>query len=149
MNGLPDVMFVIDSNKEAIAVEEARRLGIPVVAVVDTNCDPDKVDYVIPGNDDALRAIRLFTTKIAEAVVEGRQLATEADFAAAQAPPAEETEETSVEDIPEYAQYVDPQYAQQLMTETMPEEDLPSVAARRGPPVEPPAEPATDGASSE
>ena len=57
MNGLPDLLFVIDSNKEAIAVEEARKLGIPVVAVVDTNCDPSKVDYVIPGNDDALRAI--------------------------------------------------------------------------------------------
>src|SRR5207237_1900019 len=80
MNGLPDLLFVIDSNKEAIAVEEARKLGIPVVAVVDTNCDPDKVDYVIPGNDDALRAIRLFTTKIADAVVEGRQLASEQDF---------------------------------------------------------------------
>ena len=60
MNGLPDVLFVVDSNKEAIAVKEARRLGIPVVAVVDTNCDPDEVDHVIPGNDDALRAIRLF-----------------------------------------------------------------------------------------
>jgi small subunit ribosomal protein S2 len=58
MPGLPDILFVIDSNKEAIAVKEARRLGIPVVAIVDTNCDPDEVDYVIPGNDDALRAIR-------------------------------------------------------------------------------------------
>ena len=85
MNGLPDMLFVIDSNKEAIAVEEARKLGIPVVAVVDTNCDPDKVDYVIPGNDDALRAIRLFTTKISDAVVEGRQLASEQDFAAGEA----------------------------------------------------------------
>ena len=82
MNGLPDLLFVIDSNKEAIAVKEARKLGIPVVAVVDTNCDPDEVDYVIPGNDDALRAIRLFTTKISDAVVEGRSLATEHDFAA-------------------------------------------------------------------
>jgi small subunit ribosomal protein S2 len=72
MNGLPDVLFVVDSNKEAIAVEEARKLGIAVVAVVDTNCDPSKVDYVIPGNDDALRAIRLFTTKIADSVAEGR-----------------------------------------------------------------------------
>jgi hypothetical protein len=63
-------------------VKEARKLGIPVVAVVDTNCDPDEVDYVIPGNDDALRAIRLFTTKISEAVVEGRTLATEQEFAA-------------------------------------------------------------------
>src|SRR5690606_8386265 len=85
MNGLPDLMFVIDSSKEAIAVEEARKLGIPVVGVVDTNCDPDKVDHVIPGNDDALRAIRLFTNKIAEAVIEGRQLATEIDFAQAAA----------------------------------------------------------------
>ena len=126
MHGLPDVMFVIDSNKEAIAVEEARKLGISVVAVVDTNCDPDKVDYVIPGNDDALRAIRLFTNKIAEACIEGRQLATETDFgAAATAAEGEEAEVTSVEDIPEYAQYVDPQYAQQLMSESMPEEDLP------------------------
>jgi small subunit ribosomal protein S2 len=73
MNGLPDVLFVVDSNKEAIAVKEARKLGIPVVAVVDTNCDPDEVDHVIPGNDDALRAIRLFTTKVADAVIEGRE----------------------------------------------------------------------------
>ena len=82
MNGLPDLLFVIDSNKEAIAVKEARKLGIPVVAVVDTNCDPDEVDYVIPGNDDALRAIRLFTNKISDAVIEGRALATEQDFSA-------------------------------------------------------------------
>src|ERR1700759_5875728 len=82
MPGLPDVLFVIDSNKEAIAVKEAKRLGIPVVAIVDTNCDPDEVDYVIPGNDDALRAIRLFASKIADAVVEGRSLATEQDFSA-------------------------------------------------------------------
>src|SRR5271170_4731603 len=66
MKRLPDAIFVVDSNNEAIAVAEARKLGIPVVAVVDTNCDPTVVDYVIPGNDDALRAIRLFTTKIAD-----------------------------------------------------------------------------------
>src|SRR3954466_10707878 len=82
MPGLPDLLFVIASNKEAIAVKEARRLGIPVVAVVDTNGDPDEVDYVIPGNDDALRAIRLFASKIADAVTEGRALATEQDFTA-------------------------------------------------------------------
>ena len=69
LNRLPDVLFVIDSNKEQIAVKEARKLGIPVVAVVDTNCDPTEVDYVIPGNDDALRAIRLFASKIADSVV--------------------------------------------------------------------------------
>src|SRR4030088_3442622 len=74
MSRLPDAIFVIDSNKEQIAVREARKLGIPVVAVVDTNCDPSEVDYVIPGNDDALRAIRLFTSKISESIVEGQQL---------------------------------------------------------------------------
>jgi len=133
MNGLPDVLFVVDSNKEAIAVEEARKLGIAVVAVVDTNCDPDKVDYVIPGNDDALRAIRLFTNKIADAVVEGRQLATEQDFAAEKII----SDETPVEEIPEYAQYVDPKYAEQLMKESLAEEDLPSMSLpRKGPAAE-------------
>jgi len=83
---LPDALFVIDSNKEQIAVKEARKLGIPVVAVVDTNCDPTEVDYVIPGNDDALRAIRLFASKIADSIVEGAQAATDkkdADLAGA------------------------------------------------------------------
>jgi small subunit ribosomal protein S2 len=69
----PDIMFVIDPNAEVIAVREARRMGIPVVAIVDTNCDPGLVDWVIPGNDDALRAIRLFTSKISDAVLSGRQ----------------------------------------------------------------------------
>jgi small subunit ribosomal protein S2 len=85
LNKLPDALFVIDSNKEQIAVREARKLGIPVVAVVDTNCDPTEVDYVIPGNDDALRAIRLFASKIADSVVEGSQLLNDkqtADLAA-------------------------------------------------------------------
>jgi small subunit ribosomal protein S2 len=71
MTRLPDAIFVVDSNKEQIAVRESRKLGIPVVAVVDTNCDPSEVDYVIPGNDDALRAIRLFTSKISESIAEG------------------------------------------------------------------------------
>ena len=73
MATLPDAMFVIDPNAEVIAVREARRMGIPVVAIVDTNCDPDLVNWVIPGNDDALRAIRLFTSKISDAVLSGRQ----------------------------------------------------------------------------
>jgi len=85
MNRLPDAIFVIDSNKEQIAVREARKLGIPVVAVVDTNCDPSEVDHVIPGNDDALRAIRLFTSKIADSVVEGVQAATDKQVAEVQA----------------------------------------------------------------
>jgi small subunit ribosomal protein S2 len=94
MSRLPDAIFVIDSNKEQIAVREARKLGIPVVAVVDTNCDPSEVDYVIPGNDDALRAIRLFTSKISESIVEGSQLATDkqtAELAAAAASYSEPT----------------------------------------------------------
>jgi len=85
MNRLPDAIFVIDSNKEQIAVREARKLGIPVVAVVDTNCDPTEVDYVIPGNDDALRAIRLFTSKISESIAEGAQLMTDKQVADMQA----------------------------------------------------------------
>jgi small subunit ribosomal protein S2 len=144
MNGLPDLLFVVDSNKEAIAVEEARKLGIPVVAVVDTNCDPDKVDYVIPGNDDALRAIRLFTNKIADAVIEGRQLATEHDFVPEKI--AEVADEAPVEEMPEYSEYVDPKYAAQLMSETMPDEDLPSNSLpRKGPVSEAVADEASSG----
>jgi small subunit ribosomal protein S2 len=71
MGGLPDLMFVIDTNKEAIAVQEARKLGIPVVAVVDSNCDPDEVDFPIPGNDDAARAVQLYCGLIADAVLDG------------------------------------------------------------------------------
>ena len=74
MARLPDALFVVDTRKEKIAVDEARKLKIPVIGVVDTNCDPDEVDYVIPGNDDALRAIRLFASRIADAVMEGRNL---------------------------------------------------------------------------
>jgi len=110
MNRLPDAVFVIDSNKEQIAVREARKLGIPVVAVVDTNCDPSEVDYIIPGNDDALRAIRLFASKIADSVVEGNQAATDkqqADIrdaaavseAAGQASGDESGEDISMEDV--------------------------------------------------
>src|SRR5436853_7472102 len=83
MPGLPDVLFVIDSNKEAIAVKEAKRLGIPVIGIVDTNCDPDEVDYVIPGNDDALRAIRLFASRIADAIMAGRDMKQSNDADAA------------------------------------------------------------------
>ncbi|HHY81085.1 MAG TPA: 30S ribosomal protein S2 [Clostridiales bacterium] len=73
MKNLPGALFVVDPRKERIAISEARALGIPVVAIVDTNCDPDEVDYVIPGNDDAIRAVKLFASKIADAVLEGRQ----------------------------------------------------------------------------
>ena len=73
MRRLPGALFVIDPRKERIAVAEARKLGIPIVAIVDTNCDPDEIDYVIPGNDDAIRAVRLLTSKMADAVIEGRE----------------------------------------------------------------------------
>jgi small subunit ribosomal protein S2 len=73
MRELPGAVFIVDPKKEHIAVREARILGIPIVAIVDTNCDPDEIDYVIPGNDDAIRAIKLITSKIADAVLEGRQ----------------------------------------------------------------------------
>ena len=144
MNGHPDILFVVDSNKEAIAVKEARKLGIPVVAVVDTNCDPDEVDYVIPGNDDALRAIRLFTTKIADAVVEGRALATEHDFTEKIV-----SDETPMEEIPEYTQF-DPQQLDQLMSEGLSDEDLPSMSLpRKGPASETPEEVGTGSHSRE
>jgi small subunit ribosomal protein S2 len=77
MTRLPDAIFIIDVRKEEIAVAEANRLGIPVVAVVDTNCSPEGIDYIIPGNDDALRAVRLFASRIADAVLEGQQMVTE------------------------------------------------------------------------
>ncbi|MGB7210859.1 MAG: 30S ribosomal protein S2 [Pyrinomonadaceae bacterium] len=91
MGGPPDMMFIIDVRKEDIAVKEANRLGIPIVAVVDTNCSPEGIDQVIPGNDDALRAIRLFASRIADAIMEGRQVATEGRSAATE--PTESGEE--------------------------------------------------------
>ena len=85
MTRLPDAIFIIDVKKEEIAVAEANRLGIPIVAVVDTNCSPEGIDYVIPGNDDALRAVRLFASRIADAIVEGNQIATEGGVISAEA----------------------------------------------------------------
>ena len=79
MSRLPDAVFVVDTRKEKIAVDEARKLKIPVIGVVDTNCDPDEVDFVIPGNDDALRAIRLFASRIADAVIAGRGMKQSVD----------------------------------------------------------------------
>ena len=142
MPGLPDVLFVIDSNKEAIAVKEARRLGIPVVAIVDTNCDPDEVDWVIPGNDDALRAIRLFASKISDAVIEGRALATEQDFAADK---IVQEEAPAEEGMLEYSEYVDPKFTEKIMAESLSlEEEQAPVSQRKGPAseTEPVPEPA-------
>ena len=84
MKGLPKAMFIVDPHKERIAVSEARKLNIPIVAIVDTNCNPDEIDYVIPGNDDAIRAVKLIAGAMADAVLEGRQGQQDA--------PAEETE---------------------------------------------------------
>ena len=116
MTRLPGCLFVIDPKKEHIAIHEATRLGIPIVGLVDTNCDPDMVDWVIPGNDDALRAIRLFTSKIADSVIEGRALATEQDFSAEKVMGGDDS---PVEDLTEYSQYVDPKYAEQIMQESL------------------------------
>ena len=98
MNRLPDSVFVIDVRKEEIAVAEANKLGIPVIAVVDTNCSPEGVDYVIPGNDDALRAVRLFASRIADAVLEGQQMLTEGGAATAEAPTEEGATDVATEE---------------------------------------------------
>jgi len=95
MGGPPDMMFVIDVRKEDIAIKEANRLGIPIVAVVDTNCSPEGIDQVIPGNDDALRAIRLFASRIADAILEGRQVGTEGRSTQAEA--AETVEDENID----------------------------------------------------
>ena len=83
MNRLPGALFIVDPRKERIAVAEAKKLGIPIVAIVDTNCDPDEIDYVIPGNDDAIRAVKLLTARMADAVIEGRQ-GQDGEYAAAE-----------------------------------------------------------------
>ncbi len=95
MKGMPAAMFIVDPKKEKIAVKEAKILGIPVIGIVDTNCDPDDVDYVIPANDDAIRAVRLITSKMADAVIEGRQGESMDDSVPA------ETDETEAEEVQE------------------------------------------------
>lgn len=135
MKRLPDMLFIIDVRKEEIAVAEANRLGIPVVAVVDTNCSPEGIDAVIPGNDDALRAIRLFASRIADAIIEGRQIATEGgvvasgdevsdeevsmEEAASFVPPVVvEEKEAEIEEAPKAADAVEePESAEQTIEE--------------------------------
>ena len=92
LNGLPGAMFVVDPKNEAIAVREGRRLNIPIIAIVDTNCDPDDIDYIIPGNDDAIRAIRLITSRMADACIEGSQRLAEKQQAEADKDMEEESE---------------------------------------------------------
>jgi small subunit ribosomal protein S2 len=98
MDELPGAVFIVDPKKEYIAVQETRKLGIPLVAIADTNCDPDDIDYIIPGNDDAIRAIRLITSKIADACIEGHNLAEERLRAEGEV--EEEKEEVKVEPVP-------------------------------------------------
>ncbi len=157
MNGLPDMLFVIDVRKEEIAVLEANKLGIPVVAVVDTNCSPDGVDYVIPGNDDALRAIRLFTSRVADAILEGRNLATEgvseftdeaADDESAEAPAAETK---AAEAAPEEAKTEEAPAEEAKAEEPVAEEKAaePEVAEKTEEPAEAKAEEAPAEAAAE
>jgi small subunit ribosomal protein S2 len=96
MDELPGAVFIVDPKKEYIAVQETRKLGIPLVAIADTNCDPDDIDYIIPGNDDAIRAIRLITSKMADACIEGHNLAEERLRAEAE---VEKEEEVKVEPV--------------------------------------------------
>ncbi len=96
MKKLPQALFIVDPHKERIAVAEARKLKIPIIAIVDTNCDPDEIDYIIPGNDDAIRAVKLISSTIADAVLEGKQGVQEADAAAAD-DEAEQEEESAAE----------------------------------------------------
>jgi small subunit ribosomal protein S2 len=145
MAALPDAMFVIDSNTEEIAVREARRMGIPVVSIVDTNCNPEVVDWVIPGNDDALRAIRLFASKISEAVIEGRQSYEQSQMVEAKTA-ADGTQEEGVEyvDTSAYESYekqegdfVDPATLEQPFDPTFDPSAAPDAAAAAVPNPEP------------
>jgi small subunit ribosomal protein S2 len=106
MTRLPDLLFIIDVRKEDIAVAEANRLNIPIVAVVDTNCSPDGIDAVIPGNDDALRAIRLFASRIADSILEGQQIGTEGGVTMEVAEPTEEVAEVVAAPVVEVAEPV-------------------------------------------
>ena len=140
MTRLPDVVFIIDVRKEEIAVAEANRLGIPIVAVVDTNCSPEGIDYVIPGNDDALRAVRLFASRIADAVLEGQQIATEGGVAAQ----AEQDQGAAEVDLQAGGKVAEPATEiSETATSVETAEALQSPAANNGSVVDQPAAPAT------
>ena len=129
MNGAPDLLFVIDVRKEDIAIKEANRLNIPIVAVVDTNCSPEGIDLVIPGNDDALRAIRLFAGRIADAIIEGRQVGTEGRVADVEVA-SEEAEEAVVEStisIPK--EFLSADDVAEIESEDIPDEEEDTVSA--------------------
>ena len=117
MRRQPNAVFIVDLRKEQLAVREARRLGLPVIALVDTNCDPDEADFVIPGNDDAIRSCSLVVRAIADAIAEGKQRATPADFA----PPAEEPQPEAVEAEPAEAPAPEPSQEPEPAAEAPPE----------------------------
>jgi len=133
MRKQPDAVFVVDLRKEQLAVREARRLGLPIIALVDTNCDPDEADYVIPGNDDAIRSCSLVIRTIADAIEAGKAKVTPAEMAAP-TPEPEETEGPSAEEVAQ-----DPAYEQIGAQESAGEEVATGVAS---PPV--PAEASTE-----
>lgn len=150
MNGMPDMMFVIDVRKEDIAIKEANRLDIPIVAVVDTNCSPEGIDHVIPGNDDALRAIRLFASRIADAIIEGRQVGTEGGIAVTE---VEENVETTEAEAPEIGsltaipkEYLTPDEVAEIESADVPDEEeeeeveVESAETESAPETEPAAE---------
>ena len=149
---LPDAMFVIDPGQEAIAVREARKLGIKVIAIIDTDCDPDLVDYKIPGNDDAIRAIRLFCSLMAEAVNEGKALCDQAKMEAEEAEAAMEAEAATEAEAEESEPAAEAESAEGASTGDEPAAAEPAAgepaAAAEGPAAEP-AEPAQEGAEAE
>jgi small subunit ribosomal protein S2 len=120
MIDLPGVLFIIDSTKEEIAILEAMKLNIPVVAVVDTNGDPDNIDYPIPGNDDAVRAIELFASKVSEAIVEGKKERIEKELLEEKKEPQEETKEETKEEIPPEAEQT-PEEVKEFLVQEEPE----------------------------
>ena len=133
MRKQPDAVFIVDLRKEQLAVREARRLGLPVIALVDTNCDPDEADFVIPGNDDAIRSCSLVVRAIGDAIAEGKQRATPADFAA----PAEEKEEEQPDVAAKPTPELEPEAAAEPTPEPEPEApaEQPEPTAQRPEPV--------------
>jgi small subunit ribosomal protein S2 len=137
MKRQPDAVFIVDLRKEQLAVREARRLGLPVVALVDTNCDPDEADYVIPGNDDAIRSCDLVVRVIADGIAAGQQKATPADFARPAANgAAAETEEAVQADETPAAEEPAPAEEPPAVEEPAPAEAAPPPAAEEAPPAE-------------
>ena len=145
---LPDAVFVVDTKKEHIAVTEARKLGIPVIAIVDTNCDPDEVDYVIPGNDDAIRAVSLVTRVLADALVEGYGMAKEEAVERVTAPtpraatgPRPQAAPAAVDETPSAEE------AAEIAASTVFEPDAPEAATDEEPEIALETEPAADAAT--